>query len=206
MTERPWFDGSGFEGVDANSAVNKLLILYLINKMDIPMSQTQVSQFVLEEEYMDYFMLQQMLTENVEKNYLEAVKENNETRYTVTDEGITLLDYFDRQIPINIRNRITKYVAENRKDFKRDYEITANYFYGNDMNDFIVKCGLYEDEVVLMEINLSVVSKEQAKFICNNWKANVSTIYGNILTALIQKDDASDDEAPGENRNETMPS
>ena len=46
-------------------------------------------------------------------------------------------------------------------------------------DDFLVKCGLHDDnEQYLLEISVSVVSKQQALAICRNWRKNVSHLYG----------------------------
>lgn len=170
---------------DFSHADSKLILLYLINKIDIPLTNSQISQFAMEENFMHYFTLQQSLSEMVENGYLESTQENNDTHYTITGEGLTTLGYFEKQIPPYIRNTINKYVNDNRKSIKRDYEITANYFYVHESNEYMVKCGVYDDETVLMEINVSVVNREQAKFICANWKQNVNKLYGSILLELI---------------------
>jgi len=166
---------------------NKLLLLYLVNKMDLPLSNNQISQFALEENLMGYLVLQKTLEEMVISGYLDKTKDNNITRYTITDEGFTVLEYFERQIPLVVKDKINKYVIDNRSTIKKDFEITANYFYDHTNNEYTVKCGSYEDEKILMEINVSVVNKEQAKFICNNWKANVAKLYGTILSELVKK-------------------
>ncbi len=164
---------------------NKLLVLYLIDKMDLPLSRSQITEFVRESEFMDYFTLQQTLSDMVDEGYLEKSSDNNSTRYTITGEGLTMLEYFERHLPLYIRTRINKYVYDNFNSVKRDYEITANYFPDNENNEYIVKCGVYEDERVLMEINVSVVSKEQARVIISNWKNNVNTLYVKLLKELI---------------------
>lgn len=164
---------------------HKLLLLYLIDKMDIPLSSSQIELFALSENFMNYFSLQECLSEMVQIKYLDAYKDNNTTRYTITDEGLQSLDYFEKHIPIDTRNKINQYVLENRKRIKRDYETTANYFKELNSDDFTVKCAIYEDDAMLMEINLSVVSRDQAKLICNNWKTNISTLYSDILSKLI---------------------
>lgn len=178
---------------DYKQVENKLLLMYLIDKMDIPLSGSQISQFALEENFMDYFTLRQCLTDMVANNHLESFAENNSTRYTVTEAGLQTLDYFEKRIPADIRNKINKYVLDNRKYIKKDYETTANYFRDIHSSDYTVKCGIYEDDALLMEINLSVVSREQAKLICSNWKENVNTLYGEILQQLITKPLTSSD-------------
>jgi len=85
-------------------------------------------------------------------------------------------------------------VKENSKRIRAEYAVTANYF--PEFNgDFLVKCGLCDDDgAPLMELSVSVVSKQQAQQICRNWRKNVSHLYGSFLTALV----VSDDEIPVE--------
>jgi len=179
---------------DYRLAENKLLLLYLIDKMDIPLSNGQISQFALEENYMNYFFIQKCLSEMIEINYLEATQENNNTRYTITDDGLETLKYFEKHISANIRSRINTYVLENRRKLKRDFEITANYFLDNRTKEFIVKCGVYEDSKVLMELNISVVTREHAKLIVGNWKNSSSEIYNDILDNLVNGKEQIDKE------------
>ena len=166
---------------------NKVILLYLIDKMDIPLSNSQIIEFAVTETNMNHFSVQQHLTEMVSQGYLDLTQDNSTLRYTVTEDGSQTLDVFIKNISLPIKNKIIKYVAENRKIAKQDFEITANHFYDYNVNEYIVKCGVYEDEIMLMELNMSVVSKEQALNICNNWKHNVTHIYGDVLNILLPK-------------------
>ncbi len=183
------FDDEG--GKD--DVINKLLLLYLIDKMDMPLTNSQISQFILEESFMTYYVLQQTLSEMVADGYLEKALDNNATRYNITQEGITTLEYFEKHLSIEDRAKIVKFVSSNRRTIKKDFETTANYFYDHVNDEFTVKCGIYEDDRTLMEINVSVVNREQAKLICNNWKQNVSLMYQNILMKLISVESESNE-------------
>jgi hypothetical protein len=173
------------DNVDYKKIEDKLVLLYLIDKMDIPLTCSQIDLFALGEQKLDYFLLQQNLTEMTQSGYLENFEDDNTTRYIITEEGLNILEYFKKQMPMELRNKIHKYVYENQKTAKKDYGIIANHFLDYNNNEYLVRCGLYEDESMLLEVNLSVVSKEQAQFICKNWKENVQYLYSNILSLLI---------------------
>lgn len=171
---------------NANALVeSKLLLLYLIEKMNLPITTSQISQFVLEEGLLNFFDLHECLSEMVEGKYIDATKENNNTRYTITDLGVASLGYFENRISLHIRNKIAKYVNENRSQIKKDYETTANYFKDIQTGEYTVKCGIYENNSLLMEINITVVNREQARNICDNWKNNVNQIYDKVLLSLL---------------------
>jgi predicted transcriptional regulator len=177
---------------------NKLLLLYLIDKIDIPLSNSEISHFVLEENFMAYYVLQSTINDMIDDGYLEKIRDASQTRYFITSEGITTLEYFEKHLDIDIRTKIVQYVAKNRKDIKKEYETTANYFYDHTNNEFIVKCGLCEDEKTLMDIAVTVVTREQAKLICANWKKNVNQKYKKILDELIIKPEEEPKDEAGE--------
>ena len=173
---------------DYKTVENKLLLLYLVEKMDFPLTRSQITEYVQQADYMDYYTLQQTLAEMVEGGYLDKTVDMNQdkstTRYSITDEGQTTLEYFEKHIPSPVRNKIINFVRDNRRDIKRDYENTATYFPNAENDEFTVKCGVYEDERVLMELVLSVESRELAKLTQTNWKANAKTMYGKIMELM----------------------
>ena len=170
---------------------NKLLILYLINRLELPMSRAQITDFIIQKELMNYFVLEQTLSAMVEAGVLDAATEAdaqdvNTTRYSVTGEGLTTLEYFESHIPQPVRQMINRYVEENKGKIKKDYENVANYFPNVENNEFKVKCGVYEDKRALIELFVSVDTREQAKLIQSNWRANASKLYSRIIEALTE--------------------
>jgi len=173
--------------MDTKTPENKLLVLYLIDKMDLPMARTQITDCILQAEFMDYYTLQQALADMTEGGYLDATSDNNTTRYTITDDGLQTLEYFTKHIPPSARNRINQYVKENRKDIQRAFENTATFFPNEAGDEFLVKCGVYEESRVLMELSISVDTRDQARIIQNNWKTNAKTMYGEIISTLARE-------------------
>ena len=174
--------------IEYKDVEKKLLILYLINRMEVSMSRAQITDFVMTKEFMDYFTLEQTLSVMMEQGLLEATQVNaqdvNSTRYTVSNEGLKNLEFFENHIPRTARLLINQYIIDNRGKIKRDYESTANYFPNIEHEDFQVKCGVYEDKRVLLEITVSVDTREQAKLIQANWRNDSSGRYQKIIDAL----------------------
>ena len=69
-------------------AENKLIILFLLYQMDMPMSTAQLIDFAVGGEYMDYFSFQQYIAQLVEAGMVESgTSENNSTTYSITPDG-----------------------------------------------------------------------------------------------------------------------
>ena len=172
---------------------NKLLILYLINRMELSMSRSQITDLVISKEFMNHFILGQTLADMLEQGLLEATEENaqdvNTTRYTITNNGLTNLEFFENHIPRPVRNLINQYVEDNRGKIKKDFEISATYFPNAENNDFQVKCGIYEDRRALIELVVAVDTRDQAKLIMANWRGDASRLYQRIIDAVTVPDD-----------------
>ena len=170
-------------------AENRLIILYLMYQMDMPLSWEHLYNFAVSD-YMDYFEFQTYITEMEQNGIIETNKDDNVTYYSLTDDGEKTVNTFSKLIPESKRKSIISYVRKNKGVIKKEYAVSANYFQ-YDENEYIVKCSFIEDDVTLMELNLTVVTKDMAKQVKKNWKQNVSTIYNNLLQSLLS-DDSTD--------------
>lgn len=74
----------------------KLIILYMLDKVDFPLTNSQVVEFVLEKEYTTYFTLQQVLGELNEAELVHVRQVRNSSYYTITDAGRETLEYFGK--------------------------------------------------------------------------------------------------------------
>jgi DNA-binding PadR family transcriptional regulator len=178
--------------IEYKDAENKLLLLHLINMMDLPMSRSQITDFIIEKELMNHFTLEQNLADMVERGFLDATHENTQdestTRYTLTEEGVMNLELLENQIPRPAHNLISQYVDANRGKIKKGFEKTAHYFPNVENDEYIVKVGIYDDKrgSTLMEISVPVITREQAKHIQSNWNLNYNTLYQKILLTLTE--------------------
>ncbi len=165
-------------------AENKLIILYLLKKMNISLSNNEICQFALEANIMDYFSAQQYLGELIDSEFIDAYTENGSTRYIITDEGSSALEFFQNRISEWMKSSANEYILANGKRIKSEYETSANYF--PEINgEFLVKCSVCGiDGTKIMEVDVTVATKSQAQLICNNWKRNVDSIASTIFTLL----------------------
>lgn len=168
-------------------AESKLILMYLINKMNLPTSLSYVQEFTLSEEYMDYFTLSSYLVELEENGYINKTTENNKTNYTLSKKGYKTLELFDNLIDNSVKQNVDKYVDINKAQLRMELEVIANYT--KYFDEYIVKCGAYEEKIPVVEINLRVSSKEYAKKICNNWRKNPSKHYLSFVKSLLTDQD-----------------
>ncbi|MCT4612276.1 MAG: DUF4364 family protein [Clostridia bacterium] len=165
--------------------INKLIVLYLLNNINVPISNATITQFILEKNYTDYFSLQQYLAELLNAKLIDKHEESTATFYSHTKKGLKTLNYFVNKIPENIRSEIDIYINENKTEIKKDIEVVADYIPKND-TEFIVNCKINESNMTLLDLQINVASKEQAKLICSNWEDEHDELYSIILANLTK--------------------
>lgn len=168
-------------------AESKLIILYMLYKMDLPVSLSYIQEFALASEYMDYFSLSNYLSQLTESEYITKTVEYNKTAYSISKKGYKTLNLFENLIPADIKEKINKYVELNKNQVKKDLEILANFKEEN--NEYTVKCAVYENKTPLIELSLKVNSKRYANTICDNWKKDASKYYLSFMKTLLSDDE-----------------
>lgn len=169
-------------------AENKLILLYILAKLNIPVSNIQITKIILENKFMNYFLLQQYLNELSENKYLICEKKDDKIFYSLTGSGKQTLEYLSNLIPFGIRKNIDSNMASEKKKIRNEISITADFTPVNE-NEFVVTCKVDEDTFNLIELNITVGSKNDAREICDNWKKNSQLIYPEILESISKKRD-----------------
>lgn len=167
-------------------AENKLLILYLFNKIKFPVSNNQLTQIILENNFINYFTLQQYLTELVSSKFIKYTDESGNHRFAITDKGIKVLALFGNRISNSKIEIIDNYLKNQMESIKKEVAVTADYTIENN-NNFIVNLKATENDSILIDIKINVGSNKQARNLCEKWKSNSSDLYNSIIQLLIQE-------------------
>ena len=65
----------------------KLIILYMLQRVDFPLTKAQISDFILEKQYTSFLTLQQVISELIDADMITAHSIRNRTHLSITKEG-----------------------------------------------------------------------------------------------------------------------
>ena len=167
-----------------SSTLYKLIILYMLRKVNFPMTNAQLSEFILEHGYTSYFHLQEALSEMIDANLLEVETIRNTTYYHMSEEGQNTINYFDNQISDDIKIDIHKYLEQNAYELRNEVSVIADYHKATG-SDYIVICKVKERGSNLIDLSLTVPTEEAAKAICNNWQKKNQDVYAYLMKELL---------------------
>ena len=164
--------------------IYKLTILNMLDKVDFPLSNTQLTNFFLEHEYTDYFRVQQVISDLLDAELMRTESTHNNTHYYITAAGKETLNLLIDKISDAIERDIMKYFEANRLELRNDNSIIADY-YRTPNHDFAVRCQYRQRDTNLIDLTLTVQTKEQAEAICNNWKKQNEDVYCYLMDILM---------------------
>ena len=164
----------------------KLIILYMLKKVDFPLTNSQLSEFILDKGYTNYFTLQQVITELSEAEFIRTKLIRNSSHYSITPAGRETLEFFGKNIPEAIRTDIDAFLEEHHYQLRNESETIADY-YQEKPDLFLVNCEVRENSHPLVSLTLSVATKDQAIAICDNWRKSNAEVYTYLIQTLMMK-------------------
>lgn len=162
----------------------KLIVLTMLDRVDFPLTNAQISDFILTKEYTNYFTLQQVLSELVETELSEVHTVRNSTYYHITEKGKETLNFFGHMVSAAIHEDIAKYFKDNAIALRDEMAVKADYF-PNNQGEYSVRLRVMEKDSALIDMTLSVPTENQANSICDNWKKKNQKIYAYLMQELL---------------------
>ena len=162
----------------------KLIVLYMLDKLDFPLTNGQISEFILDKGYTTYFTLQQAISEMVEAGFIREESTHNRTLYHLTEEGTNTIHYFKNNISPAIQEDVDSFLAEKRYDLKNEVSVKADYYQNRNL-EYSVRCQIIENGAPMIDLTLTVPTEEEAATVANNWNQKNQEIYAQIMANLL---------------------
>lgn len=162
----------------------KLIILYMLNKVDFPLTTSQISEFILEQGYTTYFRLQETLAELVDSDLVTVENTHNRTLYRLTENGESTIAFFRNKISAEIQADIDRFLSEKEYALKEEVSVKTDYYLTTN-HEYEVRCQIIENGSNLIDLKLVVPTETEAETIANNWTQKNQEIYTSLITELL---------------------
>lgn len=166
-------------------AIYKLIILYLLDRSDSEIAMGRISNFLIENAYVDFRILLQTYSQIEKDGYLTARTIGDTVFLQITEEGRAALSMFKRQLSQDIRDKADAYLTENGRTLREERQITAEYYRAS-YGGYTVRMVVREDQRILFEMNLNVPDEETARHVAANFRNASADIYGTVIDRLFQ--------------------
>ena len=165
----------------------KLMIMHMLNKVEFPLTNSQIAQFFLENEYTNYFAVQKAINELIEDGFVFSNVNRNTSYYHLSSEGRESLKFFENKIPNQVIDDIDMFLVDNRYELRNEVGTVSDYYRASN-GDYVVHCQVKEGDSTLIELNISTPDKHMASKMCTNWEAmnNSQKIYRFVIDNLTK--------------------
>ncbi len=119
--------------VKGDSSLNKLILLFVFDKMEVPLSENTVLDMCCSSNnWLAYMDCQPILNQLLDCGWIYNISNNGEPLYTITPDGRICLANFFINIPASTREEISLFIKQNRAKYRRKQECVADYFMNKD--------------------------------------------------------------------------
>ena len=174
-----------FSGNSEELAQNKLLLLYIIKESTYNLTKNQLTEIILEKNYMNFFSVQQYLSELVESDFIELMECENEQKFNLLEKGKVALDIFMAKIPEEIKKDLEIEFNSQKVKQKKETQVLSES-YQRDDGQYVVNLKLVENGDTLFSLYLNVASEKQVELISRSWKERTDSIYSETIKLLIE--------------------
>lgn len=162
----------------------KLIILFILNSVDFPITNAQISDFILDNGYANYFNIQQSISELCSTELIISQKIRNRSYFKITEAGSNTLELFSDRISDEIKKEIKDYLKAHKFKLRSEVSNIADY-YKSSKDSYSVRCQVKEKNTSIIDITLVVPTQTQAEDICKNWEKKNQQIYAYLMKTLM---------------------
>ena len=171
--------------VKGDSSLNKLILLFVFDKMEVPLSENTVLDMCCSSNnWLAYMDCQLILNQLLDCGWICNISNNREPLYNITPDGRICLANFFIKIPASTREEISLFIKQNRTKYRRKQECVADYFMNKD-GTYTVYLKIIEPAQPVLELKLVVPTRKIAKDIYKKWDEKAPNVYRGLYENLV---------------------
>lgn len=174
-----------FTAAELNSVHDvKVLLCYLLNKLNRSVTEDQLYEIVLDSEVINYFFYTEAMEALLKNGSVKKVSRDGEVYIQLEEKGRFGADYFNETIPYYFRKKLLKaalcYFAKLRRESETDIEIVPTE------NGCEVNCRLKDTDFDLMRLTLYAPDEDQAQFIKEKIMLDPAEFYRRVIGFALE--------------------
>ena len=162
---------------------NKLLLLYLLAKSDIQLSELQIMRISNELEFMGYFDLKECVFELTQNDHIQEISTPHGVLYRITDQGREIVRVLETDVRQSFRRAIDDYLRDNKPSLFKESRFIGEHLKLRD-GEYRVSLKALEKNEPVFEINLIVPTRDEARAMVDGWTENAVSVYQDIVLKL----------------------
>jgi len=169
--------------------VNKLIILYFMDKMDVAMTESSILKVCYyENAWIEYVDCISTLHNLEESGFLFRVIHEKISYYSITPKGRDCISDFYPRLPSTMRTSISNFIKENRLSIRRKQEYSTSYQLNPDKSYTVILKIIDPTNPtrITMDLRFVVPNKDTAKKVAGKWLSSAPSVYSSVYEQLVE--------------------
>lgn len=161
----------------------KIFILYLMKNLHRPLDFTTVSEISVQDGFVNYFDFASCFAELIDSGSITEKIEDGIPSYEITENGELVVSELQSNIMNIIREKSLRSALRLLSFKERGSQIKCeSELVGKDK--YMMKCEIAEKDEPIMQINLSVESKQLLDIMMYNFDKSPEVVYKGLIAIL----------------------
>ncbi len=171
--------------MESTIAIYQLIILYLLHRAPKELPMVLLSNFMLENGYVNFETLAATYEELKANGYVAAREEADGAVFlSITEEGNETLFFFRNQISDSIKRQADDYLQKNGYSLTTDQSVSGEYYKAS-FGGYTVHMCIRENKQILFELNLNVPTEKVARAVLKKWRTENESLYQTVIGRLF---------------------
>lgn len=167
----------------------KVLILYVMSRVNYPVTVQQIYELCYQDECLSYFDVCTAVPEMVESLHLKPLENDC---YEITPKGREAGALTQDSVAFSVRQRAENAVNKFNRQLRRSSYVKTQIL-PRDNGDCSVIMALDDDMGNLMTLELMAPNQRQAVRLCRLFEKKAENIYNLTMTELLEDEEEADD-------------
>ena len=168
-----------------DNIVNKLILLFVFDKMEIPISEESLIDICTNaNDWMNYVDCTTALNDLLDADFLYITEQLSSRLISITPDGRSCIASFYTRIPSHLRDEINDYISKNRLKYRKRQEYFTDYYRNSD-GTYTVWLKIFNTDRPQFELKLLVESRSAAVEMTRKWTSKAAQAYGLLLETLL---------------------
>lgn len=180
------FDGGIDPGGLRNKEQIRLLICYILEKSNYPLSSDSIIEILQQCGLANYFEAADSVSNLIKNNNIIPDKNNN-TLYTVSDSGRIISRQLEIELPASVKDKalgaVLLLIDKQRTEKENQVKISKTD------NGYNVNCNISDGQMTLLSFDIYVPEKNQANTVKRNFHKDPNFIYQTMIAMLTGNKD-----------------
>lgn len=166
----------------------KVLILYVANRTNYPLTVQEIYELCYQDDCLSYFDVCTAVPEMVTSGHLQQVDD----RYEITEKGRQDGKITEDSIAFTVKRRAEDAVNKYNRQLRRSSYVKTQIL-PRESGDYSVIMSLDDEKGNLMTLELSAPDSRQAVRLSKFFEQKAEDVYNMTMTVLLDDEDESED-------------